>query len=212
MAIMVHDCPHCGVSNSGFAVVGQFGCAYEDMPAIAVSGNCQVCRGPVTAVVQTRSGRNPAEHAGDILKAPLHFTVVDFFPRPAGKESPDDVPQNVERAFEQAAGSRRARHFDAACVMYRKAMELGLKAFSPDIDAWKIEKRIDKMATEHRITPELQAWAHELRLDGNEAVHGEEEATKEIADQMHEFCKFLLIYLYTLPAQVSRAQARRDVE
>jgi len=88
-------------------------------------------------------------------------------------------------------------------------MELALKSFSPDIEAWKIEKRIDRMAAENRITRELQTWAHELRLDGNEAVHGEDEATAEIADQMHEFCKFLLIYLYTLPAQVESAQARR---
>ena len=66
------------------------------------------------------------------------------------------------------------------------------------------------MAAEHRITPELKTWAHELRLDGNDAMHGEEEATQQMVDQMHEFCKFLLIYLYTLPAQVKAAQARRD--
>lgn len=88
-------------------------------------------------------------------------------------------------------------------------MELALKAFSPDIEAWKIEKRIDRMAAEHRITRELQAWAHELRLDGNDAMHGDEEATEEMADQMHELCRFLLIYLYTLPLQVEGAKARR---
>jgi hypothetical protein len=93
--------------------------------------------------------------------------------------------------------------------MYRKAMELGLKAFSPDIEAWMIEKRIDKMAAQHRITPELQTWAHELRLDGNDALHGDGEATADMANQMHELCKFLLIYLYTLPQQVAEAQARR---
>lgn len=89
-------------------------------------------------------------------------------------------------------------------------MELALKAFSQDIEAWKIEKRIDKMAAEHRITPELKDWAHELRLDGNDAMHGDDDTTREMADQMHELCKFLLIYLYTLPAQVQAAKARRN--
>lgn len=88
-------------------------------------------------------------------------------------------------------------------------MELALKDFSPDIEAWKLEKRIDKMASENRITPEIQAWAHELRLDGNEALHGDGEATLDMTEQMHELCKFLLTYLYTLPAQVAAAQARR---
>lgn len=154
-------------------------------------------------------GVNPLAYPGNILQDPSHYVFVDFFPKVVSKESPDNVPPAVERAFEQGAGSRRAKHFDAACAMYRKTMELALKSFSPDIEAWKIEKRIDRMAAENRITRELQTWAHELRLDGNEAVHGEDEATAEIADQMHEFCKFLLIYLYTLPAQVESAQARR---
>ncbi|OGB70444.1 MAG: hypothetical protein A2486_07170 [Burkholderiales bacterium RIFOXYC12_FULL_65_23] len=89
-------------------------------------------------------------------------------------------------------------------------MELGLKTMSPDIEVWKLEKRIDRLATEHRITPELQAWAHELRLDGNEALHGDEDATEEMTEQMHHLCWFLLTYLYTLPSQVEAIRARRS--
>lgn len=95
--------------------------------------------------------------------------------------------------------------------MYRKAMELGLKDKSPGIEAWKIEKRIDKMAAEGLITKELQDWAHELRLDGNDAVH-DDEMDKDDADRMHNFCKFLLTYLYTLPEQVKAARALRTEE
>lgn len=151
----------------------------------------------------------PKEYAGDILNAPAEFRTISVYPEGPKNDVPDNIPEPVAKAYVQAAGSRRAGHLDAACAMYRKAMELSLKAFSPDIDLWKIEKRIDRMAAENRITPELQAWAHELRLDGNEAVHGDDEATVEMTDQMHEFCRFLLIYLYSLPAQVEAAQVRR---
>lgn len=150
----------------------------------------------------------PQNMSGDVLRSDM-FELVSMYPPANVNETPSNVPDAVAKAFSQAAGCRAAGHLDAAAGMYRKAMELALKAFSQDIDAWKIEKRIDRMAAEHRITPELQAWAHELRLDGNEAMHGDDETTAEIANQMHDLCKFLLIYLYTLPAQVESAKARR---
>ena len=91
-------------------------------------------------------------------------------------------------------------------------MELALKAFAPDVEAWKLEKRIDKLAADHRITKDMQDWAHELRLDGNEALHGDEDATEEMTDQMHHLTHFLLVYLYNLPQQIAAARERRAGE
>lgn len=122
------------------------------------------------------------------------------------------MPEAVARSFREAAESRRRKNYNAACAMYRRAMEQGLKAFSPDVEAWKLERRIDKLAAEHRITPDLQAWAHSLRLDGNEALHGDADAAQEMSDQMHHLCWFLLIYLYTLPIQIAHAKDRRSAD
>lgn len=160
-------------------------------------------------VLRPNTGLLPSKYQGNLLAADHAYEPVAFYPATEQSDTPGGIPVPVARAYDQAAGSRKAGHFDAACGMYRRAMELGLKAFSPDIEAWKLEKRIDRMAAEHRITPELKTWAHELRLDGNDAMHGDEEATKEMADQMHELCRFLLIYLYTLPLQVEAAKERR---
>ncbi|WP_322010888.1 DUF4145 domain-containing protein [Paraburkholderia sp. J12] len=82
--------------------------------------------------------------------------------------------------------------------------EIALKVFSPDVEAWKLEKRIDKLAAENRITKDLQTWAHRVRLDGNDALHEEEEFTKEAATELSEFTRLLLIYLYTLPEKIKR--------
>lgn len=84
-----------------------------------------------------------------------------------------------------------------------------LKELAPDLEARTLMQRIDKLAAEHRITPAIKDWAHDLRLDGNEAVHGDEEATQEVTDQMHNLTYFLLTYLYTLPKQIEDARARR---
>jgi len=210
---LILTCPHCGAARMTFKIENEY--VRDGFPHdYVVTASCGNCNMPVTVVFRSPfkpadHGKRPSRYIGDLMGPNVEFNAVHIFPRTNLNETPAGTPENVARAFVQAAGSRAATHFDAACSMYRKSMELALRAFSPDIDAWKIEKRIDRMASEHRITPELQTWAHELRLDGNEAVHGEEEATAEIADQMHELCKFLLIYLYTLPAEVANAQARR---
>lgn len=88
--------------------------------------------------------------------------------------------------------------------MYRRCLEVALKAFSPDVEAWKLEKRIDKLAAEGRITTDLKTWAHRVRLDGNDALHEEEQFTKEAATELAEFTQLLLIYLYTLPEKIKR--------
>ncbi|HDR9877483.1 TPA: DUF4145 domain-containing protein [Burkholderia cenocepacia] len=86
--------------------------------------------------------------------------------------------------------------------MFRRCLEIALKAHSPDIEAWKLEKRIDKLAAERKITDDMKTWAHRVRLDGNDALHEEEEFTKESATELMEFTSLLLIYLYTLPEKI----------
>ena len=175
----------------------------------AVLATCHGCRMPICLVVQSSTGRPPSGTPLDLMNRESGFNILGVYPSAIPIDVPENIPDAVAKAFKQAAESRSAGHFDAACSMYRRAMELALKVFSPDIEAWKLEKRIDKMAAENRITKDLQSWAHELRLDGNDALHGDKEATGEMAGQMHGLCKFLLIYLYTLPAQVEAAKARR---
>ena len=143
------------------------------------------------------------------MDSPYNVRVKDVFPKIKAVDVPESTPDAAANVFKQAVESLNAGHLDAACGMFRRTMELALKAFSPEIAAWQLEKRIDKMAAENKITVDIKDWAHELRLDGNKALHGDEPASFELADQMHNLCKFLLIYLYTLPAQVAAAKARR---
>ena len=205
--VMTHDCPHCGVKNTGFTGVSGYGLGNS---VFALLAGCNACNGPLTAVVDTGGKTSQIrELDGDVLRNAGH-RVRNVFPAPKPIEAPTSTPEKVARSFMEAASNRRTKLWNPACAAYRRTMELGLKAMSPDIEAWKLEKRIDKLAAEHRITPELQTWAHELRLDGNEALHGDEDATEEMTDQMHHLCWFLLTYLYTLPNQVAGIRARRS--
>ncbi|MGE8454760.1 MAG: DUF4145 domain-containing protein [Pseudomonadales bacterium] len=175
---------------------------------------CSACNQPVAAKFYLStghfsSGNDLADFNGDLLKNE-NLYIMDFWPKAEVIASPASVPDRVARNYIEAVQARKARLWNAACGSYRRCMELALKEFAPDIDAWKLEKRIDKLASENRITPDIQEWAHSLRLDGNEALHGDADATEEMAEQMHHLTYFLLTYLYTLPNQIQQTRNRRE--
>ncbi|WP_093299210.1 DUF4145 domain-containing protein [Variovorax sp. NFACC27] len=195
----------------GFTIHGE----YQDKKQAAskvILGSCNACDRPLTALIRNRNSAgtwSSTSYHGNLLDLP-HFEVIGIWPEAPIIAAPENVPEKVARSYVEAAESRRRRAWNAACASYRRTMELALKNFAPDVEAWKLEKRIDKLANEHRITADMQAWAHELRLDGNEALHGDEDATEEMADQMHHLTHFLLVYLYNLPQQIAEVRARRD--
>ena len=210
MATFVLTCPHCGGQNMGFTYQNEY---VDPDPSIHYStGSCNGCNQPIVAKLKNRktSTWKSNEIRGDLLNTPDALRTLDVWPAPIKVSAPPAVPDKVGRNYVEAAEARRRGSWNAACATYRRTMELALKSFAPDVEAWKLEKRIDKLAAEHRITADMQAWAHELRLDGNEALHGDEDATKEMTDQMHHLTHFLLTYLYTLPQQISEVRGRRN--
>ncbi|WFC66360.1 DUF4145 domain-containing protein [Achromobacter denitrificans] len=116
--------------------------------------------------------------------------------------SPEHVPVAAAKSFIEGGDCLSDGRYTSAVAMFRRALEICLKHFSPDVDAWKLEKRIDKLAEKGLITPDLKTWAHKIRLEGNEAVHEEDEPTREAATELQLFTEMVMTYLYTLPAKV----------
>lgn len=212
MTVLVLDCPHCGADHTSFNVVAAHA---RDDSLLNVMAECGRCCRPVSAVLYTALPQMPhrlLQESGDLRRLSGVHIHDGPWPTRTAVLAPLHTPDLVAQAWVQAEKSRRAQLWDAACAMYRRCMEIALKEFAPEVQAWKLEKRIDKLASENRITPALKDWAHELRLDGNEALHAQAPATQELAEQMHGLCNFLLIYLYTLPEQVRQARATREGE
>ncbi len=88
--------------------------------------------------------------------------------------------------------------------MSRKTVDVATKELMKD-EAAKIKDlapRIDALARAGRLTEDLRAWAHQIRLDGNDAVHGDS-FTKEQAEELLDFTELFLTYVYTLPARLA---------
>lgn len=212
MPVFVTDCPHCSAKKMSFEYVSDY--LLNGEKAIAYA-KCLGCFKPICVQVLATSRSfhvHSLKNAVGNVFSHGEYSVQRVWPSVARVEVPAAVPERVARNFVEAAESRKARLWNAACGSYRRCMEIALKQFAPDVEAWQLEKRINKLAAEHRITPDIQQWAHELRLDGNEALHGDEDATEEMVDQMHHLTYYLLTYLYTLPNQIAEVRARRETE
>jgi hypothetical protein len=212
MAVLVTACPHCGANDMTFTVRSDY--PFKGQPSNQVAlGSCNACDKPLTVQMRhlTAGSWTPSKQNGNLLKEG-NLKLLGMWPTAEVIAAPENVPEKISRNYVEAAQSRQRGAWNVACAGYRRTMELALKAFAPDVEAWKLEKRIDKLAAEHRITKDMQDWAHELRLDGNEALHGDDDATEEMTDQMHHLTHFLLVYLYNLPYQIASARARRASE
>ncbi|WP_239482878.1 DUF4145 domain-containing protein [Paraburkholderia sp. C35] len=203
MGIFIQDCPHCPAAHAAFNVV--FAQQQPNKPqywnALCV---CPACGESLALLVfAAQSGVNPQAAVGDISKH-THLRVLSMYPAPDTSPTPEHVPSAAGRAYEQGVRCLSRSDYTPAAAMFRRCLEIALKAHSPEIEAWKLEQRIDKLAAERKITPDMQTWAHRVRLDGNDALHEEEDFTKESATELMEFTRLLLTYMYTLPEKVKQ--------
>lgn len=210
MAILIHDCPHCGARRVGFTGANAVQKANVSF-AWTFFMVCPACTGGIVVTTYDNGhGVSPEKHTGlltEVMRDGSKQTILVIHPRPDEAVVPEALPDKVAKAFKEGCDIVSSSP-NGACAMFRRALEIGLKELSPEVEAWKLEKRIDKLAAAHRLTPAIRDWAHQLRLDGNEAVHGEEDASVELATEMKELTRYVLMYLYTLPNQVEAARAR----
>ena len=93
-------------------------------------------------------------------------------------------------------------------MTFRRVLELTMKDKGPELKG-TLEKRINKLAEEGKLTPDIAEWAHSIRVLGNEAAHDDEEPTPEDVTDLAAFTRVTLEYLYTMPAKVGR-RAKTD--
>lgn len=213
MANLSMTCPHCKVQNTAFYSVGSTTKKQvnpNQMPIKQyVMFACNACNEIVT-VVYLSNERN------DIHQLPHHvgnypfIMTFDSWPKPDEPNLPPYIPEAAGDAYLEAETAMNTGIYTGAAIMYRKALELGIKDFSNEPKKQDLMLRIDRLHTEGRITDALKDWAHTLRIHANDFAHDEPTATKEEAEQLQDFCYHIMLYLYTMPKQVELARERRN--
>lgn len=210
MATLIHDCPYCSAKGITFNSIT----AASDLHR---SGGwnlfliCSGCsRGIVAHVHDQGRSRTPHSHSLDLrLKdaSGAGVTIWDIEPKSKATDIPQHLPDAVAKAFKEGC-EVLSLSADAAFGMFRKALEIGLKDLSPEVEAYKLHKRIDLMAEKGLLTASLKEWSHHLRLDANEMLHESGKSDKDHALEIQNFTKFVLMYLFTLPESVRLAQLK----
>ena len=182
-------CPHCSVATP--SLVTQWNGETRDQAGQNLRRwrvyACTGCGGLVTA---------SAPH--------YEQTVTEHFP--SAPTVPTDLPARASTYLEQAVSSI---HAPAGAVMLTaSAVDAMLKA--KGYTEGSHYARIDKSAANHLITEEMAQWAHAVRLDANDQRHADEAAalpTEVDARRCIDFASSLGLFLFTLPARVSKGLA-----
>lgn len=211
--ILVGKCPHCDADRIAFEVAGRS--KSRDPLAIAYL-QCPSCTLPAVALLAAHTNHDSKVGAfmsgrGHDVERDLGFDTVRIIPAPEAPKAPDHVPAAVARVFVQARDSQRRQQFDTAAMAYRKALDVALKLYEPEIGGM-MNQRINALADKHALTPALKDWAHHVRLIGNEGAHEPEEPTKQDVDDLEAFTESVLEYLFTLPERIRIRRARTEGE
>ena len=203
MASFQDDCPHCGTRSVAFLIRHEHKAtkvASKHWYTLAVCGQCS--RG-VLATFLTPDDREPSLYLDRQITGKLAKPVLS--PAPPDIEAPEHTPPNVARYYTQGM-ENVIKNWDAAGVMFRKVLDVGLKNTFPNDSKGTLYERIKRAADRHDLTPELAKWAHQIRLDGNDAAHDEKPFSEEDAKRLQVFTDLVLRYLFTLPEMVKEAQ------
>ena len=208
---MVLDCPHCGSEKTGFEFSGE---AYVTKRHLW--HHLYVCRKCWEAIVVTLANREGTQyptdrHPKDCSGDPVDegYKILRVCPKRPKTDAPDHVPDEIAQDYQEAMDSLRRQNWTSAGVMFRKVLERSTMEIALDKDdfgAMTLSQRINALADRHEITPAMKDWANLIRLEGNQAAHGDEDFSRKGAEQIQEFSELFLVYTFTMPERVRLAR------
>jgi len=132
----------------------------------------------------------------------------DMYPKMEA-EPDQELPDDVQTAFREAIEALNEGIWNGCVTMCRRALEEAMTDL--EAEGADLFHQIDDLESKRRITPELKEWAHEGRLGGKLGAHGIKEKKWEDqndAEEVLEFCRWFLRYLYVLPKQLADRKER----
>ena len=189
-------CPHCGL-GADFPIFA----SSEDLrnaQILAAIGFCKLCRGRVFF---------------ELLNANQE-RVISSYPQTQAKV-PQELPDPVKKAFEEAQICLAANAPNGALLMCRRAVQEALD----DLKAPKgdLPTQLKALVDNHTITPALKEWADHARIGGRIAAHGTGGAdwgepqlqwgSQEDAQAVIEFCNAFFEYVYVMPERNRQRRA-----
>ena len=166
----------------------------------------------VIAVLKGEQGLDLVNLNGNINRfVGLDLSVEAVFPQSPAIDTPLFVPSGVKSFYQQAFDSLQRGNFDAAGMMFRKALESALKDIHPEGKGRLID-RIDKLPDNIGVTETMKNWAHEVRSIGNESAHDDEPEIETDVRATYNFTNMFLKYAYEMPGLLKKRKEPSEPE
>jgi hypothetical protein len=208
-AHVVADCPRCKAVKMTHDV---HGASMNTSDIWDIFAACRRCGRGSVFTISGLVNRNPLVHMidKDILRAVGgDGRLVAVAPPQAKPGGPDGLPPAVLRTYLQGRSALERGELDASGAMFRKSIDIATSMMDQALASKKLVARIDALAASGLLTSTLKEWAHQIRLDGNDAVHDEDEPTRQGAEQLASFTEMFLIYTFTMPHAIATKRATK---
>jgi hypothetical protein len=127
------------------------------------------------------------------------------------KSVPENLPDVLRNAYDQAAKAFKASLFEPSVLMCRKCLE-GMCSIL-NVEGRNLNAKLDNLSKQGHIDSRLSDWAHQIRLIGNEAAHDiNVPVTKLDAKDVLEFTEAILIYVFSLTKRFEAMKERRKIK
>jgi hypothetical protein len=195
------ECPHCSPTISYFHPVANYMTTLlTGAQGVVSAARCESCKNFVLIVGQ----KTP--------NAPTYTLVAVY---PLGKPN-DAVAIEVKQAakdvaedFAEALRCHWIKSYRASVVMCRRAIQSS--AVSLQAKGSRLIDLIDDLFKSGKITEPLKDFAHEIRLTGNDGAHPDKDGLNDVkekdSDDIIEFTKEFLNYIYVMPAKLKARKA-----
>lgn len=198
MLTLAQLCPHCNTENTGFTAEISIQ-PDSTIRHFLIPFVCNSCSQMVVADVS--SPWDPTRrYKGNIANWP-DIKVNKIYPQPLVASPLPHLPDKIQSVYLQAKNSVFRKCPDAAGAMARKTLEMTCKHIDGSYNG-TLFKHIDYLHSKGLITKDLKEWAHTIRLEGNNAAHGEALISEEDSEDILNFTEMFLMYTISMPEMV----------
>lgn len=228
MPTFVLDCPRCLSKSTTFDVVADthVGCEYNWVHLFEICAVCRRCLHPSLAKVSLnkpavkdrfRESGSMMKYSEPDLSSIFSFRRFVHLADIASLPAPPDLPAEITKAFEEGTRCLAVEAPNAASAMFRLCLDIASKSLLPPEDQ---EGGPDKQSRrnlaprlrwlfDNRLLPaDLKALSSAVKDHGDEGAH-EGCLDQHDAEDIYDFAFALLDRLYSEPARIEAATARR---
>jgi hypothetical protein len=227
MATLVADCPRCGSKSITFDIKDAlvYGSEYDWQMLLEMPCICRAChRFTVFFTKQEQyEHRDLFRDPKFLLKGDVNgndYVRVEGFVSTkdrAAVSPPEHLPPEIAAAFAEGSRCLSVSCPNAAGAMFRTCIDLATRSRLPEGESEGLTSKVRRdlglrlpwLFAQNILPKDLEALSRCIREDGNDGAHAAS-LTQEDAEDLIEFTQALLERLYTEPARLKIAEARRD--